>query len=145
MKECFRCQETKPLAEFYKHPGTKDGHLGKCKPCTRLDVLKQAHSPEGARRIQIYEKSRANLPHRLELFKKYKAKWPEKVKARRDVHNAVRDGRLIKLPCEMCGETKVEGHHPDHSKPLEVQWLCHTHHKLAEGKIPYEMQINPQI
>jgi hypothetical protein len=45
-KTCFKCSEVKPLAEFYKHPGMTDGHLGKCKTCTikdtgeRVSVLK---------------------------------------------------------------------------------------------------------
>jgi hypothetical protein len=41
------------------------------------------------------------------------------------VNNAVRDGRLKREPCETCGSTtRVNGHHHDYSKPLEVRWLC---------------------
>lgn len=57
-----------------------------------------------------------------------KERDPEKDDARRRVRLAVRAGKLIRLPCEVCGETKSEGHHDDYSKPLDVRWLCRAHH-----------------
>lgn len=38
MKKCFKCGIEKLLTEFYKHSKCKDGHLNKCKECTREDV-----------------------------------------------------------------------------------------------------------
>ena len=52
------------------------------------------------------------------------------------VSKAVRAGKLIPQPCEVCGVSKtasdgrraVHAHHDDYSKPLEVRWLCKQHH-----------------
>ena len=40
MKTCIICIQTKPLDEYYNHPGMKDGKLGKCKECTKLHTKK---------------------------------------------------------------------------------------------------------
>ena len=54
------------------------------------------------------------------------------------VEKAVEKGVLIPRPCEVCGEhgvmrdgrRKVQAHHDDYNKPLDVRWLCQKcHHK----------------
>lgn len=37
-KICFKCNQSKSLTEYYKHPKMGDGHLGKCKTCTKKDT-----------------------------------------------------------------------------------------------------------
>ncbi len=60
--------------------------------------------------------------------KRWNEKNPQKVKAYQKVHRAVKSGRLVRRPCLICGYDVVEGHHEDHSKPLDVWWLCRPHH-----------------
>lgn len=56
-----------------------------------------------------------------------------KVGARAAMHAALRFGLIEKMPCEVCGATKVDGHHDDYEKPFEVRWLCKRHHLELHG------------
>lgn len=62
----------------------------------------------------------------------YRQRHREKHQARMAVYEAVRDGRMTRGPCEVCGTTEdVHGHHDDYSKRLEVRWICRScHHDL---------------
>lgn len=44
---------------------------------------------------------------------------------------AVKDGAIKRLPCEVCGAEKVEMHHENYHKPLDVVFLCRPHHSLV--------------
>ena len=56
-----------------------------------------------------------------------------KNRAQQAVMKALREGTLTKSLCEVCGRLVVEAHHDDYNKPLEVRWLCKSHHREAHG------------
>jgi ribosomal protein S27AE len=58
---------------------------------------------------------------------KIRASCP-KAKCRLATRYAITIGKLLRGPCEKCGSEVTEAHHDDYSKPLEVRWLCQTHH-----------------
>lgn len=144
-KKCFKCHRTKDVSEFYKRKRMSHGVLGKCKECTKSDA--RAYREANIDKVMEYDRNRPNAKERNERNKanaklpharknarmrgdKWASKNKHKVKAANAVNNAVRDGRLTRGPCEVCGDTKVQGHHDDYSKPLAVRWLCVTHHSL---------------
>jgi len=150
MKACFKCGLIKPLSEFYAHPRMADGHLNKCKVCTRKDT---AHRVELLSKTDIgwveaelkrhREKSAiarllGRKPDKL-ITARGKIAWQQRNKHKRTAHGmvrrAIKTGRLTRQPCEMCGATSTQAHHDDYSKPLDVRWLCVKHHNEVHREI----------
>lgn len=146
MKRCFRCLIEKPLSEFYRHARMSDGRLNKCKECAKADV--RQNRLEKLEHYRSYDRKRASRPDRVAARKAYqntpegklavlraKKRWEVANAIRRKaslaVNNAIRDGRLQKQPCFVCGSLNVHGHHASYDLPLVVTWLCPKHHKGA--------------
>lgn len=72
----------------------------------------------------------ANPEKLSDIRQKYKEKYPKKARAHQLVNMAYKTGKLVKQPCEVCGNAEVHAHHPDYDKPLDVMWLCAEHHSL---------------
>ena len=136
MKTCFKCKRELPVSEFYRHPQMGDGHLGKCKDCTKADAQGRYWSDPDA--MSEYERKRSAFRERKEKKREYEQKrnaaFPEKKRAQRLVCSALKSGKLTKQPCEVCGKDKVQAHHDDYSKPLDVRWLCFLHHRMLHGQ-----------
>ena len=125
MKICFKCKRTLSLVEFYKHGQMADGHLNKCKSCTKKDST--GHRNRNIEKIREYDRGRGNRQS-VSYLADYRRANPLKYKATGMVNNAIRDGKLFSEPCELCGEDKTHAHHDDYAKPLNVRWLCSAHH-----------------
>lgn len=141
---CKLCNTTKDADSFYA------GNKTRCKECVKARV--HVHRQENLERIRSYDRMRDSMPHRVAAREAYQRtpafaesheaaakRWaerhPERRKASHMVGNAIRDGKLVPWPVcavpECCG--KPQGHHPDYSRPLDVVWLCATHHREAHA------------
>lgn len=73
-----------------------------------------------------------------ELQKKSNKKFVHKTRARTFLNQSIRIGKVIKpINCSICNKTncRIEGHHEDYSKPLEVIWCCTVCHYQLDKKL----------
>ena len=141
-KFCRQCQADVRISDYYRNPRSADGLQSVCKACHRANV--RAHRLANIEHYRAIDKARASLPHRVEARRAYastpeglaagaraKRAYAERNPVKRAAQvacgNAIRDGRLIRQPCEICGAV-AQAHHDDYSKPLDVRWLCSEHH-----------------
>jgi hypothetical protein len=145
MKTCRTCGENKELACFPKEPNSPSGVRNECKDC-RNEVSKRRYEANRSEVLSSQMQVRRADPERDRLKKRryratergiekaasfrkiYKKAFPERITARRKVIDALLSGSLRKMPCLVCGDAEVDGHHPDYSSPLDVVWLCRLHH-----------------
>ena len=74
---------------------------------------------------EYYERNKENILKNAK--KNLKGKILEQ-KAWWTFRDAIKSGKIKRQPCEICGDKKSDGHHPDYKNPLEVIWLCRIHH-----------------
>src|SRR5574343_1998369 len=84
-------------------------------------------NPDGSYNHYRY-KARKRLKHR------------EMIKAHKKVAYAVKTGKRVRQPCQVCGELKVQAHHEDYAKPLDVQWYCAPHHREKDAERRMRME-----
>lgn len=114
----------------------------KCKECVKASVRRNRLA--NIEHYRSFDRARANMPHRIAAREAYQGTESYRIsaaaankrwsvanamrrKAQVAVGNAIRDGKLKRQPCFICGDT-AEAHHPDYSAPLAVSWLCSEHH-----------------
>lgn len=136
MKICSCCKAEKPFSDFQVRKLSKDGFTASCRLC--LKERDRARYPkEKERRKQNHADYMASTKGK-EVHKAAVEKWKQQNKVKRAANvllgNAVRSGKIVPLPCWICGE-KAEAHHPDYDQPLSVIWLCPSHHKQAHALI----------
>ena len=100
--------------------------------CRKWKVANREKQKESNRKWKVANPEKVRGYHRRQ-----KAKHPERVKAHHAVEYAIKSGKLIPLPCEVCGKEKSEAHHEDYSLPLSVRWLCRRHHVEQHKIVSY--------
>lgn len=123
-KRCPSCGKTKPISEFAHEKNSRDGRDHRCRECN-------------AQRLREYRAKRA------EQGNPYHAGRPDKRRnyqrrAHKVLEEAVASGKVVKPDtCSQCGGffNRLDAHHDDYSKPLEVRWLCRSCHLLHHAKL----------
>ncbi len=124
---CGKCKKLKLPADYFKVKTRLNGLSNSCKSCEAKRKTKWYRANKESKKAYnaIYKRS--------ENGRRAKVNWdknnPIKVEAHSAVGYAKKTGKLIAQPCEVCGSRKnIHAHHDDYEKPLEVRWLCRTHH-----------------
>lgn len=126
-KFCPTCKQEKESTEFRKDRSRQDGLVSMCKPCKRIKEERWRSENRESKR----EKQRKYYKENAESIRiKRQANYnPIKNKAR---------WMARKIPTEKCifCELVGERHHPDYSLPLDIVFLCKSHHKrVHDGSI----------
>lgn len=132
-KECFICHVVKVIDEFYKHSKMEDGHLNKCKQCTK-EQAKQRHYDKYLNDPSFIESERIRgreKYHRLGYCEKQKIlnenKPYKKSQLYKNMYKRLSSRGLISE-----GEN---AHHWNYNKLNDVFILSFNDHKFIHTKI----------
>ena len=152
MKNCIRCNNTKPIEEFHKHSGMKDGRLNKCRKCV-LECVDEwrKKNPESRKQEYLNRKPKLGITKTMEEYIKEKQKNAKGLRVRSFQYSHKRrtscrrqkftefDQLVMVEACDLVKRReKITGFkwHIDHIVPL-----CH---RLASGlHNGYNLQVVP--
>ena len=98
---------------------------GECRRCKHREYMRRWYDRKtlDQRRTWIARRD----PERVKTagHRRYlKRKGSPAVIANYLLNNAIRDGRIVRGPCEVCGTRRhVDGHHDNYGEPLVVRWI----------------------
>ena len=143
IKTCTQCGEERVLDDYRPT-------RGQCKPCER--AYKRRYHKDHMQQERIYRSryylknkerlnkdrvdyARVNTERQKEVSAKSQRKYKEKCNARNRLRHAVKREKVEKEGCVYIGgkcRGRIEGHHWDYTKALDVTWFCQKHHALAD-------------
>lgn len=139
-KRCSKCKQKKPLSDFASDNSHKTARRQRyCRECNRKYNKRRNRrwKKEDPKSYREYQRTRyqRRKGHKAAYAKTYREKYPERVRARRKLNYEVERGRITRpTACPKCGATdrRIEAHHKDYSKPLDVEWMCSQCHAEVE-------------
>lgn len=88
-------------------------------------------------RVKRYRATKKGAAKTYEVNRRSILKDIDRARARGNVYSAIKRGELERpKKCERCGlgSNRIEAHHEDYEKQLEVMWLCKQCHVLMHKK-----------
>lgn len=141
-KFCRTCKTPRPLIAFARHPLSKDGHRHDCAKCVKAGRTPKPtqSTAERTKRARRHRKANPHVQAQNRIaVASYARRNPKAGKARAAVRKALRQGAITRpTRCQIhgCSKTRVEGHHHDYDRPLEVLWPCRSHHhRIHHGEV----------
>ena len=131
-KFCPACKTKKPLHDFDKASGRPSSYQTECRECHKIRA--KAYYEAIKSDPEKLEKRRAYYRKKEKKRRKERKNDPAWIKMRAAhtvINGMVTGGWMTPKPCEICGKEKTEAHHDDYDKPLEVRWLCRSHHAIT--------------
>lgn len=83
---------------------------------------------------------RSGLGRKKVKYSELTGEQKKKVNARAYANVYLRRGIIERGACRDCGASKVEMHHEDYDKPIEVTWLCKSCH-MSEHHVTQKTEV----
>lgn len=136
-KVCFKCGIEKPLVKFYKHSKMADGHLGKCKECTKIDTKERYETLVEDPTFVNYERARGrDKYHRL-----YTGTGKANHKANNNWRQKFPEKAAVYVKSQRMGKpfNDAEKHHWSYNAEhaTDIIWLTKQQHGKAHRFIVY--------
>lgn len=133
---CCKCRKVLPVSEFSANRKKRDGLQYACRGCLSAELSRRYRDDlevSRARRRAYF----ASHPETAARATAKQRQSPYKHAAHQSVARAVKRGQLAKpTACSRCDDTyRVEAHHDDYSKPLDVMWLCTACHRVRHAEL----------
>lgn len=113
-KICNKCKQLKFLNNFGREKKSFDGRRSICKDCRAEYQREYYHSGNGKSVNERYFLSEKGRVAKREGQKRYKKRYPKKVKAGKAVEYAIRQGHLLHPSdclCAICSSRNAEHYH----------------------------------
>lgn len=143
MKTCRRCGDSFDESAFNRNKSAPDGLQSQCRACqSAVNRDWRQSNPDLALGQKRRWRHRLGPVRRARLRREWQLGNREKEIAHQAVARALRRGDLVRPEaCSQCGRTgRIQGHHADYARQLDVEWLCPRCHGIRHYDLQREAQ-----